>query len=54
MKKRALDIILAVVAIVAIVLCIVFAGQRGEKADVVSDKITKAVEEAKTAAEGES
>ena len=50
-NKKTLDIILAIVAIVAIVLCFVFAGQRG-KSDADVEKIkNEAVEAAVKEAE---
>jgi chemotaxis protein histidine kinase CheA len=51
--KKFLTPALAVIAVIAIVLCFVFAGQRGEKAEDVTAKISKAVEDAKNAAAGE-
>ena len=51
--KKYLTPCLAVIAVVAIVLCIVFAGQRGVKQTDVDAQIAKAVEEAKTAAAAE-
>ena len=47
--KKFLTPCLAIIAVVAIVLCFVFAGQRGEKADAVTAKVNAAVEEAKKA-----
>jgi chemotaxis protein histidine kinase CheA len=47
--KKILTPVLAIIAVAAIVLCFVFAGQRGEKAEDVTKKINAAVEEAKKA-----
>ena len=49
--KKILTPVLAIIAVAAIVLCFVFAGQRGEKPEDVTKKVNAAVEEAKKAGE---
>ena len=46
MKKKTLDIILAIVAVAAFVLCIVFAGQRDAAVKEAEEKAAAAQEQA--------